>query len=97
MWSLKLGTISSGGACLSLPIADTFRVTDAGTGQTTIHVWTSDSPVALGTWEVGAPAFTATPSTGEFVPSTAQGWRISLPGDASASQIADACLPLSLD
>jgi len=97
MWSLKLGTISSGGACLSLPVADTLRATDAGTGQTTLYVWTSDKPVALGAVEVGQSAVGATPSTREFVPSAAQGWRISLPRDASPSRIADACRPQSLD
>lgn len=91
LWSMSLGTVSTPGACFTFPAADTARVTDAGTGKTTIIVWTIHDRMALGTWEPGAPAFTARPSTAEFAPGTAEGWRITLPGGAAPTP-AGACL-----
>lgn len=80
MWSVALGATNKPAVCITFPSADTFRVTNAGTGKTTMLVWTTDDEMALGTLEPGKPSFAAVPSTGDFVPGSADGWRIALPG-----------------
>jgi hypothetical protein len=89
-WSLKLGTVSTASACLTLPSADTARVTNADTGETTTYVWTIDDLLALGTLEPGESWFQAKASTSEFVPGNAAGWAIALPGATTATP-AGAC------
>jgi hypothetical protein len=59
-------------------------------------VWTIDDGMALGTWEPGKPAFTAVPSTSDFVPGTAEGWRITLPGGTTPIR-GTACLAVYPD
>jgi hypothetical protein len=80
LWSLEVGTVDGPAACLMLPANGSFRVTDAGTGETTTWTWTQDDPVALGALEPGTSVLMAAPSTGAFVPTRASGWTVTLPG-----------------
>ncbi|MBN1459889.1 MAG: hypothetical protein JXA57_10140 [Armatimonadetes bacterium] len=96
MWAINLGVTNNPAVCITLPGADTFRVTNAGTGKTTLFVWTIDDGIALGTLEPGKPAVAAVPSTGDFVPGTAEGWRIALPG-GTAPIPASPCLAVYPD
>ena len=89
-WSLDLGTVSTGSACLILPSADTFRVTNTGTGETTTYSWTSDDPLALGILEPGSSSLQAIPSTSAFVPASSAGWSLTLPGGTAVTP-ADVC------
>lgn len=79
-WSFDLGGVDAGTACLLLPSADTFRVGNGDAGETTTWIWTTEEPLALGTLEPEATAFQASPSTAAFVPATAPGWTVTLPG-----------------
>lgn len=73
-WSIDLGTISTGSACLTLPSADTFRVNE------TPYIWTSRDSLSLGILEPGSWVWLAIPSTSAFVPASSAGWRVTLPG-----------------
>src|SRR5206468_9894873 len=41
MWSLDLGAVTGASACLTIPAAATFTITDAGTGVKTVMRWTT--------------------------------------------------------
>lgn len=90
-WSLEVGVVDGGSACLLLPAADTFRVTNGDTGETTTFEWTSERALSLGVLEPGSSAFQAVPSTDMFVPASADGWSVTLPDGAVAP--AEACEP----
>lgn len=93
LWSLDLGETTARETCLTIPASATFRiigVTSAGTSDTTIKTWTTELPLALGPLQGAASRIMASPTTEPFVPARARGWRISLPGDATAVP-ADAC------
>ncbi len=87
-WSLDLGTVSTGSACLTLPSADSFQV--GSPTEMTTYNWTSRDSLALGTMEPGSLATHATPSTAEFVPANSAGWSITLPGGTAVTP-ADVC------
>lgn len=89
MWSLDLGLISTPQACLTLPPSAAFQVIGVrndGTRDTTTFTWTTSQALSLGT-EPPPPAsrFQASPSTSEFVPASAAGWGITIPGGSQAS------------
>jgi len=92
LWSIEVGTVAAPFACLTLPPSGEFHVTNADTGATTTYTWTLADPIALGTVATGASALMATPSTGEFVPSSAPGWRVTLPGGTTVAPDV-ACTP----
>jgi hypothetical protein len=92
LWSLNLGTVAPGQACLTMPAADTFRVVAAETHETTYYVWTARDSLSLGTAEPGTPLFLAGPATDPFVPASAPGWRITVPSETAVSP-ASACQP----
>ena len=83
-WSIDLGTVSTGTACLTLPSADTFRVNE------TPYIWTSRDPLSLGILEPGQFLGQASPSTVEFVPANSAGWSVTLPGGTAVAP-AGAC------
>ena len=87
-WSLDLGTVTAGSACLTLPSADTFRVTSSG--KTTTYSWTSRDSLSLGILEPGQFWGHASPSTAEFVPANLAGWSVTLPGGTAVTP-ADVC------
>jgi hypothetical protein len=89
LWKLDLGTVSGESACFELPRSAKFTVT--GTNTTT-YEWTVDHLVALVGQLPSEPAIPASPSTPQFVPSTASGWSITLPGGA-APVVGEACAP----
>jgi hypothetical protein len=92
LWSLDLGVVTAASACLTIPANATFRVTDAGSGATTTHTWTSAIPLSLGTLLPTEFRLQARPSTGTFVPRSASGWSVTLPG-ASLPTPSGACTP----
>lgn len=83
-WSLDLGTVSTGSACLTLPPADTFWV------NAVPSVWTSHDSLSLGIVEPGSGVLLAIPSTSRFVPASSAGWSVTLPGGTAVAQ-ADVC------
>jgi hypothetical protein len=83
-WSMDLGTVSTGSACLILPGADTFRV------NTTPYFWTSRDSLSVGILEPGQLLGPASPSTSAFVPANSAGWSITLPGGTAVTP-ADVC------
>jgi hypothetical protein len=89
-WSLDLGVVTAASACLTIPANATFRVT--GPGETTTYTWTSAIPLSLGTLLPTEPRLQAKPSTGTFVPRSASGWSVTLPG-ASQPTPSGACTP----
>jgi len=91
-WHITLGTVAAPSACLSFPAADTFFVVSAATNDTSKTIWTPAIPVALGGLLSPADLWTAGPSTAEFLPTSATGWSVSLPGDTLA-HTSEPCAP----
>ena len=95
-WSLDLGLLTGPSACLSIPASGIFRVigvsSDGTKADTTTYNWTSADRFSLGAQPESASRFTAAPSTGEFVPSGAAGWSVTLPGAGPISS-GPACVP----
>jgi hypothetical protein len=89
-WSLDLGTMTGPQLCVTIPISATFLV--SGPGETTTFDWNTAKPVSLGVQQPSEARIFASPSTSAFVPATAAGWRITLPGGTQAVQGA-ACMP----
>lgn len=81
-WRISLGTVTGSSACLYFDPADTFLV--IGPTDTTKFVWTPGDSAEMGGLMAGADPFMALPSTAEFVPTSAPGWSVSLPGDTLA-------------
>ena len=82
-WSVDLGTMSGPELCITLPPSATFRVIGVnadGSADTTKVIWTTAMPVTLGAQAPSASRIFASPSTSGFVPATATGWSITLPG-----------------
>jgi hypothetical protein len=91
-WSLDLGVLTSPEACLTFPPSATFRIWEVGSTDTTKITWTPADSVSLGTLGPNDLRFAAGPTTGEFVPASAAGWFIVLPGGTQASP-APRCTP----
>jgi hypothetical protein len=91
-WSLDLGLVITPSACLTIPPAATFRVTDAGSGATTTYAWASTDSLSLGTLRPSASAIQATPSTAALVPMSAPGWSVALPSTSGPAP-SGACTP----
>jgi len=89
-WFVDLGTMTGPQLCVTIPISATFVV--SGPGETTKFVWNTAKPVALGVEAPSESRFEASPSTSAFVPATAAGWSITLPGGGRAVQ-GPACTP----
>lgn len=81
LWSLDLGIVSTASACLNIPASAEFNVT--GPNGTTTYLWSTAHGLALGSLSPSQPALTAAPSTGRFVPASAAGWSVALPGSAT--------------
>jgi hypothetical protein len=83
LWRFELGVLAAPSACLTFPRSATFRI--IGPSDTTIITWTSADSMELGSLDSLAFPFAALPSTGEFVPASAPGWTVTLPGGTRAS------------
>lgn len=81
LWSLDLGIVSTASACLTIPAGAEFNVT--GPNGTTTFLWSTANGLALGSLSPSDAVLQATPSTGRFVPSSAAGWSVALPGIAT--------------
>ena len=88
LWSLDLGSVSGASDCLTIPASAKFRITDAGTGETTTLTWTTAKKVSIGWLRPGQSTIQASPSTGAFVPATGPSWSVELPGSATPTPIA---------
>lgn len=87
MWSLNLGLITVPEACFTLPPTAAFYVIGAhgnGTADTTTYTWTTAKSLSLGAQTPSSSQLQANPSTTAFVPASAAGWRITVPGGAQA-------------
>ena len=92
--TIDLGIVATPTACLSLPVADTIRVTatdNYGYTSTTIYTWNPLGAMTLGTITPGANRLTATSSTNGFIPANSPGWIATLPG--SQETAGAACTP----
>ena len=89
-WLLHLGIMTGPQLCVIIPKSSTFTV--SGGGETTNYDWNTAKPMSLGVKAETTDFYEASPSTSEFVPATAAGWSITLPGGAQAVQD-DACTP----
>lgn len=84
-WSLDLGTMSAPRLCITIPASATFSVTSLnadGSADTTKFIWSTELPVTLGVQTPATSRILASPSTSRFVPATAAGWSITLPGSS---------------
>jgi hypothetical protein len=94
-WSLDLGLITASKACFTLPPTAEFHVIGVradGTRGTTTFTWTSAKSLALGAQPPSSSRFQAGPSTTAFVPASAAGWQITVPGGSQATP-SSACTP----
>jgi len=91
-WKLDLGTVSGESACLELPRSAKITVTGTSTIRYVTYEWTVDRLASLVGLLPSELAIPASPSTPQFVPATATGWSVTLPGGA-APAAADACVP----
>ena len=92
--SIDLGIVATATACLTLPVADTIRVTatdNYGYTTTTAYTWNPLGVLTLGTITPGGSRLSATPSTSGFIPANSPGWSATLPG--SQKTAAAACTP----
>jgi hypothetical protein len=91
-WREKLGTVTTESACLTVHAADSFRVVAHGptSNDTTLYIWTSYDPLALGVRDPDFWQYQLGPNTSGFVPASSAGWRVTLPGDTVVTP-ADPC------
>ena len=95
MWSLNLGLMTASQACFTIPPSATFNVIgvhEDGTPDTTTYVWTNAKSFSLGAHPPSLPRLLAGPSTAEFVPEDAAGWRVTIPTGATATP-SSVCTP----
>ena len=82
-WSIDLGLMTGPQACVTLPPSATFRVTgpdSTGVVHTVTYTWTPALSLSLGAIAPGGGRLQASPTTAAFVPGSAAGWRVTLPG-----------------
>ena len=63
-----------------------------GKTDTTTYTWTTAKSLSLGAQLQTSSRFQANPSTAAFVPASAAGWRISVPGGSQPTPTS-ACTP----
>lgn len=95
LWSIDFGRVTTPTACITLPPADTARVIgprNGGIVDTITYSWTPAKSLSIGSIAPSGNRFMALPTTAAFVPTSAAGWRVDLPGGRQA--VADsACRP----
>jgi hypothetical protein len=91
MWSIEIGVLTTRSGCFTIPASSTFRIISNGVTENTF-TWTLLNPLALGTPVPPATALQAGPNTATFVPATAAGWKVSLPGGVGLSAT-EGCTP----
>jgi len=91
-WGFELGMVTGAVACFRLPASEEFRVTNSGTGATTTYTWTLDESVALGSLPGYSSLLFGQPSTDQFVPTSSEGWIVTLPGGTTVTPDV-ACTP----
>jgi hypothetical protein len=90
-WRIDLGTMSGPTLCVRVPANSVMRIIGQnahGGADTTALFWTTAQPAQLGV-EVAVTASATTPT---FVPASAAGWSVSLPGNDAATP-ASPCSP----
>ena len=95
LWSLDLGLVTTSQACLTLPPSAAFHVIGVrgdGAADTTTFTWTSAKSLSLGAQPPSSSRLQASPSTDPFVPASAAGWRITVPGGSQATP-SSVCTP----
>ena len=92
-WTISLGMAFGQFTCFELPSKQDFGVQNASTGQTTVYTWTSADPVSLGSTFAYESHFAEAPVTPEFLPSKAEGWRVTLPDGGDVLED-NACAPV---
>lgn len=94
-WQLKLGQLSGPSGCFTIPASRILRSIDVGNNglvDTTTITWTLDMPFSIGAVPTSGPIGIFGPSTRQFVPSRAAGWKVVLP-DGDQISPAPACTP----
>ena len=92
-WTIDIGLAFEAFTCLELPSKRDFQAQNASTGQTTVYTWTPGDPVALGSTFAYESRLADTPATSEFLPSKAEGWRVTLPDGGDVLED-NACAPV---
>jgi len=95
LWSIDIGLVTASEACLILPPSAAFHVIGLradGRADTTTYTWTSAKSLSLGALPPSSSRFQVLPSISAFVPSTAAGWRITIPTGSQATP-SSACKP----
>lgn len=92
LWSIDLGLLTGPTACLTLPASRDFTVTEAPSGRTTIHRWTTADRLALGAQPPSERQLLARPSSSAFIPASRPAWSATFPGSGNASP-SSACVP----
>lgn len=82
-WKFSIGALSTRYGCFTFPATDELVGVDATTPASASQqfIWTMSDSLALGADGGGAVRLVA--STGAFVPATARGWLVKLPGAAT--------------
>ena len=91
-WSLDLGVITTPTACVTIPSKAAFYIIAEPENETTTVSWDSRKGVSLGGQTDATPPIQAVLTTSSFVPMSAAGWRVDLPGGKQAVP-ADPCTP----
>ena len=90
LWSIEVGTLSTNVGCFVLPPKASFTISGPEGVERTL-TWTIRDAVSLGSSPPGE-RIRASPSTEEFVPTSAPGWTVRLP-TRSALIATDKCSP----
>jgi hypothetical protein len=91
-WSLDLGVITTPTACVTIPPKAAFYIIAEPGNDTTTVPWDSRENVYLGGQPEAAPRLQAGWTTNSFVPMSAPGWSVDLPGGTQAVPAAP-CTP----
>lgn len=83
LWSIDLGLMTGPQSCVTLPPSATFRVAgpdSTGVVRSVTYTWTPALSLSLGAIAPADGRLDANPTTAEFLPASAAGWRVTLPG-----------------
>lgn len=93
-WSLDLGVVTTAFACVVLPPTRSFYIIqEPGDDTTSTTTWTTDEAVSLGAQPPSSSLINLSlTATDAFVPRSAAGWSVDLPGGTRAVPAAP-CTP----
>ena len=90
-WRLNLGTVDGVSACLEIPPAASFTVTEEPGGGQVVTRWSIEDSLQLGLTTT-PPNLMSSPTTSSFRPASSPGWTIDYPSSTRVDA-APACQP----